>query len=300
MKRQIDGIIRLARYKEYLWFVIVTTLLGVAAGKGTFGIPLMAVLVANWLAVGFAFMINDVEDAPDDALDPAKVNRNPVSAGHLSVRVAQAASFSVAVVSAAIYLLLGLWPFIIGVACLAIGHLYSWRRIRLKSIPFVDLASHGLMLAGLQFLAGYFTFTPSPDGKWVFPFLFIVSISLYGELFNEMRDLEGDLKAGVTHTASLLGPRVTHWLMMGLLLIGASCGVITIFFIDLIPAWVIVLLVVLAAILILPPLLKVRRHHTAMELQAPFQVPIQIAGAVALSVWFVGPWLDSLLHLGLF
>ena len=300
MKKQIDGIIRLARYKEYLWFVIVTTLLGAAAGKGSFGIPLVAVLVANWLAVGFAFMINDVEDAPDDALNPAKVNRNPVSAGHLSVRVAQAASFSVAVVSAAIYLLLGLWPFIIGASCLAIGHLYSWRRIRLKAIPFVDLASHGLMLAGLQFLAAYFTFTPRPDGQWIFPFVFIVAISLYGELFNEMRDLEGDLEAGVTHTASLLGPRVTHWLMMALLLIGTGCGIVTIFFSGLIPTWVVLLMIGLAAILILPPLLRVRRHHSALELQAPFQMPIQIAGAIALAVWFVGPWLDALLRLGLF
>jgi hypothetical protein len=49
------------------------------------------------------------------------------------------------------------------------------------------------MLAGLQFLTAYFTFEPSPPERWIPPFLFIVCISLYGELFNELRDLEEDM-----------------------------------------------------------------------------------------------------------
>ena len=85
MKRQLGGVLRLTRFQEYTSFVTVTTLLGAAVAHGSFGWPLIRVLAANWLAVGFAFMINDVEDAPDDALSPAKAGRNPVSAGDLSV-----------------------------------------------------------------------------------------------------------------------------------------------------------------------------------------------------------------------
>jgi hypothetical protein len=33
----LKGIIKLTRFDEYVWFVIVTTLLGAAAGGGTFG-----------------------------------------------------------------------------------------------------------------------------------------------------------------------------------------------------------------------------------------------------------------------
>jgi 4-hydroxybenzoate polyprenyltransferase len=296
MKRRLGGVLRLTRFQEYICFVIITTLLGAAVARGSFGWRLIIVLVANWLAVGFAFMINDVEDAPDDALNPAKVERNPVSAGDLSVRSGRAASFIGAVVAAALYAWLGLWPFVIGVTCLALSYLYSWRRIRLKSIPVADLVSHALMLAGLQFFAAYFTFGHGPAWQWVFPFTFVVAISLYGQIFNELRDFEGDLRAGVTHTASVLGRRAAHLLMMALFCIGIVSATATVFVVRLIPIWVLLGMVALAAVFVLRPLLKVRRTHSAIELQQPFQKPLEMAGAVALATWFVGPWALSVLY----
>jgi len=295
MKKQLGGILRLTRYREYLWFVIITTVLGAAVGRGAFGWRLIGVLVANWLAVGFAFMINDVQDAPDDALDPAKVSRNPVSCGDLSARLGTVASLVVATGAALLYAVLGVWPLVVGATCLILGYVYSWRCIRLKSVPVADLVSHGLMLAGLQFLAAYFTFGPGPAWRWMFPLTFIVAISLYGQLFNELRDFEGDVRAGVTHTASLLGRRVAHILMMTLLMIGVGSGAVTIFVLGLIPTWVLVIAVVLAAILLVRPLFKLRRHHSAVELQQPLQKPLEIGAAVAFAIWFVGPWVDSLL-----
>jgi 4-hydroxybenzoate polyprenyltransferase len=296
MKRRLGGILRLTRIQEYICFVIITTLLGAAVARGSLGWRLIIVLVANWLAVGFAFMINDVEDAPDDALNPAKVERNPVSAGDLSVRSGRAASFIGAVVAAALYAWLGLWPFVMGVTCLAMGYLYSWRRIRLKAIPVADLVSHALMLAGLQFLAAYFTFGRGPAWQWVFPLTFVVAISLYGQLFNQLRDFEGDLKAGVTHTASLVGPRAAHLLMMTLFCIGVVSATAIVLVVRLIPTWVLLGMVALAAVFVVRPLLKVRRTQSSIELQGPFQKPLEMAGAVALATWFAGPWALSVLY----
>ena len=296
MKRRLGGVLRLTRSREYICFVTFTTLLGAAVARGSFGWPLIIVLVANWLAVGFAFMINDVEDAPDDALNPAKVERNPVSAGDLSVRSGRTASFVGAVVAAALYAWLGIWPFVIGATSLAIGYLYSWRRVRLKTIPVADLISHALMLAGLQFLAAYYTFGRGPDWQWVFPLTFVVAISLYGQLFNELRDFEFDLKAGLTHTASLLGPRAAHLLMMTLFGIGVVAAATTVFVVRLFPTWVLLVMVALAAVLLLRPLLKVRRTQSATELQQPFQKPLEVAAAVALVTWFAGPWALSVFY----
>ena len=98
MKLKLAGLVRLTRIKEYLFFVTVTTLLGVTAGNGSWGMRLVAVLLANILAVGFSFMINDVEDADDDALNPQKVMRNPVSAQHITPRAGWIASW------------IGVWP----------------------------------------------------------------------------------------------------------------------------------------------------------------------------------------------
>jgi 4-hydroxybenzoate polyprenyltransferase len=83
--------------------------------------------------VAFAFIINDVEDAPDDALNTAKVKRNPVSAADLLARTGRLASFCVAITAGLVFAILGIWPFIYGLSCLVVAYLYSWRLVRLKS-----------------------------------------------------------------------------------------------------------------------------------------------------------------------
>ena len=141
---------------------------------------------------------------------------------------------------------------VMGLSCMGIAYLYSWRRIRLKSKPVVDLISHGLMLAGLQYLSAYFSFEPSPFSRWVYPFVFVVGISLYGELINELRDLKGDREAGITHTANLIGQQAAFWLMTGLLSIGIGSGMVTIFIVHLIPVWTLLVWAALASILVIP------------------------------------------------
>lgn len=295
MRQQLNGARRLTRFREYVWFVLVTTLLGAAAGKGSFGVPLLIVVAANWLAVGFAFMINDVEDAPDDALDPAKHKRNPVSSGDLSPRYARFFSFGAAGLAALLYASLGWRPFLWGAACLVLAYIYSARWVRLKTIPGADLASHALMLAGLQFLTGYATFGGDPSWHWALPLAFVMSISVYGQLFNELRDLDGDRKAGVRHTASVLGLRTAHVLMMGCLAIGAMAGVLTVWVGHLIPGWVLLVMVGLAGLLSLPHLLNARRAQSAIQRQEPFQKPLEVAGAISLTAWFAGPSAVALL-----
>jgi len=295
LNQTLKGIIKLTRFDEYVWFVIVTTALGAAAGGGTFGWQWIVALLANWTAVGFAFMINDVEDADDDALNPAKINRNPISCRMISPRAGYIASFATLLISAVLYALLGTIPFIIGVISLMIGFLYSWRRVRIKSMPFVDLIIHCMMLAGFQFLPAYFAYTSVVNSAFWWRFLAITSISMYGELFNELRDLEGDLKAGVRHTAAVLGERHSKRLANILLGIGLVALFVTLFVVQLIPWWVLILMAVIAAILIVPPLLRVRRSQNMVQFQGSFQVPVQIAAALALTVGFVGPWIISLL-----
>lgn len=290
IKLKINGLVRLTRVNEFLAFVMVTTFLGAAAAHGEFTWSLVGVLVANWLVVGFAFMINDVEDAPDDALTPSKAARNPVSAGHLSPRFATLASFVLAALSFIIYALLGGWTFFFGTLCIIISFFYSWRKIRLKNIAILDFLSHILMLAGLQYLCGYFTITSTLNDIWFYPLLMVGSISLYGELFNEMRDLEGDKKAGLRHTAIVFGPTVTKWLMIISMTIGVISTIITFFFINIIVWWVLVLIIVAAVAMLLPPLIKMRRAKNAIQAQAPLHKPFEIAAALGLLVQFISPF----------
>jgi 4-hydroxybenzoate polyprenyltransferase len=298
MAGRIDGVWRLTRFKEYVSFVVITTLLGAAAGQGSLGWPLVVVLAANWLAVGFAFMVNDVEDAADDAMDPAKAQRNPVSSGALSPRSARLLSFTVAVLAAILYASLGLGPFVTGVACLALAYLYSSQPVRLKATPVADLVSHALMLAGLQFLAAYLTFDGAPFPQWASPLVLVLAVSLYGQLFNELRDFEVDRRAGVTHTASVLGPRAAHLLMMVWFCIAIASALITILVVRLVPIWVLVIMIGLAALLSWPRLSRVRRARSTIELHQPLQKPLEIAAALAFTAWFAAPWAFASLKLG--
>jgi 4-hydroxybenzoate polyprenyltransferase len=296
------GIIKLTRFDEYIWFVIVTTGLGAAAGSGGyFDWRFIIALLANWTAVGFAFMINDVEDAADDALNPAKINRNPISCRMISPRVGYIASYVTAFISAALYFLLGPIPFVIGLISLVIGFLYSWHGVRIKSKPYIDLIVHCLMLAGLQYLPAYFAYTSVINSQFWWPFVAVMSISMYGELFNELRDLDGDLKAGLRHTAAVLGARRATLLANTLLITGLLALAVALFIVQLVPWWVLILIAVIAVILLLPPWLKSRRTTGQQDLsqfQHSVQVPVQLAAALGMLIWAIGPWLISVLRIG--
>ena len=279
----------MTRYKEYVAFVIITTFLGAIAAEASLGWRLMLVLVANWLAVGFAFMINDVEDAEDDALNPKKLNRNPVSCKDLTPRAGYTASFIVAGLAVIAYSFLGWIPFMLGMISLLTGFFYSWHPMRLKNIFLVDMISHCMMLAGLQYLPAYYAFEANMSVKGLIPFLFVLSFSLYGELFNELRDLQHDLQAGLRHTAAILGYKVTFVLMVSIALIGVASGIVSLFFINLLPLWLLILMSVLVLILITPALLKIGQKQTQLELQRTFQEPIQNGAAIALILNFLLP-----------
>ncbi len=55
-RRPLKGLLQLTRYREYVLFVCVTTLMGAKLGGGDFDLRLLMVLAANILVVGFAFM----------------------------------------------------------------------------------------------------------------------------------------------------------------------------------------------------------------------------------------------------
>ena len=289
MLEKLRGLIRLTRYRDYLAFVTITTSMGAIAAEATLSWKLVLVLLANQLAVGFAFMINDVEDAEDDAINPAKLNRNPVSCAAVSRREGYIYSLIVAGLAVLVYAFLGGVPFVFGIVSLLTGFFYSWKPVRLKNIFLIDMFSHCFMLAGLQYLPAYYAFQTQMTDKGLFPLLFVICFSLYGELFNELRDLEHDLKAGLRHTAAILGYKITFWLMVSIAMIGVVSGVISLFFVDLLPLWLLIVMAVLLVIFFIPPLLKINEKKSQLELQRAFQEPIEHAASIAFGLYFLLP-----------
>lgn len=232
VKEQIRGLIRLTRWKEYVSFVIPLTVLGALLAVEPHGLRLdwrlVAVTIANILAVAYAFMINDIEDAPDDARDPDRAARNPVTSGEVGIRTGYAACRAVAAVTLIMYALGGLSVLGIGIATLLLSHFYSWRPIRLKAWPVTDIVSHSLMLSGLLLLAGYFIYHNEPGIVW-FVAAGATLLSVYGQLYNQLRDYDMDKAAGLFNTAIVLGEANTRRAMYLSAAMAAACLLVAIF-----------------------------------------------------------------------
>ena len=294
MKRTLLGLARLTRFDEYAYLVIITTLLGAAAAGGDFNWRLVILLLANWLAVGFAYMINDIEDAPDDALSTIRTKCNPVSSGLISTNKGRIAAFLTSLVAIGLFASLGLWPLIFGIICIILGILYSNKSIRLKTIAFLDVVINGLILAGLPFLSGYFTYASRLNKTWFWSFIFVMSISIYGELYNELKNLKGDRLARFQHTAIALGERAAELLLFGMLILAFSTGMISFLLMDLTPSWVILMMTALLILFALPTLIKIQRGEKSVSSQGFLQKPMERAAALALIFHFLLPWLSQL------
>lgn len=167
-------------------------------------LDIIFVFVANYLSFAFAFMINDIEDADDDALDEKKRIRNPVSAKKISINTAYIATFITAAVSLFLYLLVNKAAFAIGSIALILGFIYSWKKIRLKSKPLIDILSHALFLSLLIFLAAAASggkLPPLITLLWAGTSLFL--FSGLEDIRNELRDFAVDKESKLKNTAQV-------------------------------------------------------------------------------------------------
>lgn len=286
---KVRGVIRLTRWKEYVPFVIPLTAFGAALAAGSLHTPLdwrLAVtILANILAVGYAFMINDIEDAPDDAREAQRASRNPVACGELTPKQGWAASLTVAALTLILYAVVGVWPFIIGGLTLALSHFYSWKPVRLKAWPVTDVISHSLMLSGLLFLAGFFAYSSSPGLVWVVA-LAATLLSVYGQLYNQLRDFEMDKAAGLNNTAIIVGKRNTRLLMYSSILMAFILMVYAIH-IGLIPLGILIAPLIAAPIIFLIKTPTDMRGGVAVDMSGNIQQQLLILANLTIAVWLM-------------
>lgn len=294
---QLRGLIRLTRWKEYVPFVVPLTILGTLLATRPNDIlldwRLIAVTAANILAVAYAFMINDIEDAPDDARDPDRAARNPISSGQIGVRIGYAACRVIAALTLILYALGGVWALVIGIVTLLLSHLYSWRPVRLKAWPVTDVVSHSLMLSGLLLLAGYFTYHTQPGIVW-FVAASVTLVSVYGQLYNQLRDFETDKAAGLFNTAIVLGENNTRRVMYLFIGLAGVCLLAAIVQ-GVFPLWLgLVLLASIPVSLMFRPRTDMRGTQ-AVDISGGMQIQGLLIANVTIAVWLVSVLVQQVL-----
>ncbi|MEZ4667321.1 MAG: prenyltransferase [Anaerolineae bacterium] len=289
VRSQIQGLIRLTRWKEYIPFVVPLTVLGALLATRPNDISLdwrlVGVTIANILAVAYAFMINDIEDAPDDARDPARAARNPVSMGEISARFGYAACRTVAAITLIFYALGGFWALVIGIGTLLLSHLYSWRPVRLKAWPVTDIVSHSLMLSGLLLLAGYFTYHTEPGIVWLVAAA-VTLISVYGQLYNQLRDFDMDKAAGLYNTAIVLGVGRTKLAMYASVLL-AGISFLAAVWHGVFPLWLgVVVLISIPISMVVSPKTDMR-GGAAVDTSGSLQIQSLLVVNLTITAWLV-------------
>lgn len=287
----VKGLISLSRWKEQLYLVTLTFLGGLIA-HGVYGILLdwriFVVAFANFLTVTFAFMINDMEDAEDDAAHPISAKRNPITNGTLDLRTAWIACGGVVLVALACYFVGGGLVLIIGILNLILSFLYSWKPVRLKSSTIgLDVVSHTLMLGGLLPLAGYFVSTSQVHSAIIFITLATILGSTYGQIYNQLRDFDADSKAGIKNVTIRAGKKNAFVLMYGAIVAAFVCALIGISQVGL-PDWFLPLVAISIVIGLVATFAVVRTDSSGkppIDMSGKFQVGFLIALNIVLVVW---------------
>ncbi|CAN5351846.1 hypothetical protein BH10PAT1_BH10PAT1_1180 [soil metagenome] len=239
--REINEALKLSRWKDVIPFTLPVVLLGFVLGINS---PIQEVnweklvigTLASVIAVSFAFVINEIEDAEDDG---KKIN----------LKLAQKLAIITFLLSLILYAVLGMQTLIVGFLILILGFLYSWKPVRLKAWPIVDILSHCLMLGGLLFLSGFYIQGKSLD-QGIYLFLAITLASVYGQFYNQVRDFEADKKAKLNNTSILMGKGISKTLMY-LVLVTTILITIYCFVINLLPIWFIVVGIIFLVLSIL-------------------------------------------------
>jgi len=229
LQKLIIAFIRLSRIKVILkdYFVWLTIASLIASGLNIpIQIILLAVLTSLFVHL-YAFIVNDCEDAEDDAKDPKKAKRNPISAGFITYKtgiyILQLTSFPALIIA---FLTSGLSGLVVIFSGILLGHLYSWKKVRFKSMPVIDILSHIFSLSMFQVI--YFLTLPGASIT-IGSICIILAAGFFsagGALYNQLRDFDVDTLSGLNNTASFLGKKHAKLLASLFYVFGLIFGVL--------------------------------------------------------------------------
>lgn len=196
---------RFTRLGDYVHIlVLLFPVIFLISPESLFTYKALVVFVANLCLTAYGYMYNDLEDAVDDYHDLEKRKRNPVASGEITRNQSYAANLALLGVGLALLAYVGVFALVLGVVFAFVGFLYSWRPLRLKSMPVWDVVSHVLFLGVQQLLITFVAFRPLD--LLVVPFLMIiVPFSLMNEIMHELLDFEVDRDTEISNTVQMFG-----------------------------------------------------------------------------------------------
>ena len=215
MLRLVKGIYKFSRLSGTLGISVSYTLLGVLvaiAENHTLNSGKIALLfIANEIAVISTFMINDIEDADEDREDIKKRVRNPVSSGLIKPKEGYIITWTTIMLAAILYWFINNTVLLIGVSIIIVGYIYSWKRIRLKIKPPLDIISH-LYFLGIAITITVYASVGINSINSALMLVIIALTSINIEINNGIRDYQLDIDTNVKTSVGVLGLKKANYL----------------------------------------------------------------------------------------
>jgi len=250
MKKTLKSLFTPFSARRIFLFTLCYTLLGAVTAQSNPTWHWLYVFIANLVAVSFAYVFNQVSDAPLDALSESSLSaKNPIASGELPLPIGRWITWLLAVLALVLYASLGWKTFLLGLLTLVLGVLYSWNGLRLKGFSLLDLSNHGWLLATPLFLTSYLSLKPFAARELSFLVPFILFMSLFGQFTQESRNITKLQLAHPRHSVLIRERRLVHLLIILFLASGLICGAIALIIQQVIPLRVTILWFLLSAIL---------------------------------------------------
>jgi 4-hydroxybenzoate polyprenyltransferase len=173
---KIENLITLMRPKQWFksFYIILGSIPAILLMPARFDlitIFLFAGFLNMVLLQGVMYVTNDIADVEKDRIHPKKKNR-PIASGAVSVR--EATVFGILLFCSALVLasFLDFRIVLIDLALFFNNILYSFRPVKLKDIPYVDMGSAALNFP-LRVMVGWYLFEPYNQARLSFSYNFV-------------------------------------------------------------------------------------------------------------------------------
>ena len=295
MIKRVQAFLQLIRPKDFLFLVLAYSLLGITVAQGEFGTRFILLCAANFCAVAFSFIYNQLADAPADTFDENASSSNPIAQGKVLPAAAAAAAFVSAALALALFGLLDWRLLPVGLILLSLGALYSSPGTRVRGISMLDLAGHSWLLAPAVSASGYLAFQPRFTSELLFLLLAVTFLSLLGEITREQSALSKLNTLPARQTVLNISPRAARFLILLCSAGALLSGVILLFFLHALPLRAVIFILICAGILLIPNLLKLSRQTDAPLKHLSLYAPLEKAVALGLLVEYLTSFLIKII-----
>lgn len=188
---KIKNLIKLMRPNQWFksFFIVFGSIPAIFLMPVRFDLILLFLLagISNMILLqGVMYITNDIADAKKDRMHPKKKNR-PISCGKISVREATMFGLLLFCLALALAFVLDLKIVLIDLLLFLNNMLYSFKPIRLRDKPYVDVGSVALN-SPLRSMVGWYLFEPYNQARLSFSYKFIstknVTDSIQSVFFN--------------------------------------------------------------------------------------------------------------------